>query len=664
MQTLLSLLGACALERRQKMIKNRISSLLTYGLFKSGGVSMFVLYVLLALPDCGVVSAHGKTFDILPWTDGIVYYKFDDGTFGPVAVHADDQTKIENQMARWEQALTITDPSSGETRKYIDFRPCGNNCPQNYLVIRYNRLNADGTEEECNNMSDPVGMELRDPDGHPEGRSDDGITELHFRRGTCPDEATANRPALPIPASKRTNQDDNTILHELGHVLGLWHEFNRTDADAYLVEQPDDLDYEAFADAFKTRSPKLMPLLGNYDYDSVMAYSGQHDLLDNPFSRQSAQAKTDDPANNNPLGGYLVDYSISPGVKSRLLQYYAYEYNENWGFFFRSLSYQTQRDPDELRYPYLADGIEAVGTPAIAYQSPRNYALFARGSDNRIYRQFYWTWTNDLPVADLWRSIGRNFSSDPSAVSRGPDRYDVVAVNDSGEVLRIKYIEGEWYDPSTIRGGYPTGGIKQDEDGNYIGPAIASRGFDLLDVFVVRSDGRLAVSTWSNNNWGQWRTLGAGYDVTARPAAVALSDSQVQLAINETDFNLYEPLVTFGQNVSFNLGDPKGATAPQAPPALTRRDTADNPYRVLITNADGRISHRFAHGSWRDIGGMPKPGTGPSAVAVGRFGAYIVMNGADLVGCDATCDDCDDPRAVNVNGTFIEPGGLWIRDFD
>lgn len=149
--------------------------------------------------------------------------------------------------------------------------------------------------------------------------------------------------------------------------------------------------------------------------------------------------------------------------------------------------------------------------------------------------------------------------------------------------------------------------------------------------------------------------------MTARPAAVALSATQVQFAINERAFNLYEPLATFGQNVSFNLGGLKGVTALQAPPALAKRDDVDNPYRVLVTNAEGRLSHRFARGSWRDIGGMPQPGTGPSAVAAGPFSVYIVINGADLVGCDATSDD---PTALTAHGTSIEPGGLWVRHFN
>ncbi|MBP7052685.1 MAG: hypothetical protein KBE65_16870 [Phycisphaerae bacterium] len=610
----------------------------------SEGVLLVVLCAFVASLPRRVVFAAEEAFDILPWTDGIVYYKFDDGSVGPVAVHADDQAKIENEMATWEQALTLADPSGSGTKRYIDFRPCGNTPRTNYLLVRYNHLNADGTEAECNNMPDPVGMEARDPDGHPENENDDGVTELHFRRGTCPAEADATHLSLPVPASARTNQPDRIILHELGHALGFWHEFNREDADRWLIEVPDE-DGDVFADSFGTKAG-LMPALGNYDYDSIMHYgSGKiggapdyNDYLDNTFDKGIQKAV------------------LSERDKSRLLQYLAHERYPNWGFF-KSLSSQSRYDPDELPDPYLVEGVEAMGTPAIAYQSPGNYTLFARGSDNCIYCQEYWTATNNLPVVDRWRSIGSRFSSDPAAVSRAADRYDVVAVNDQGDVQRIKYIEGVWYEPLTIRGGHPTGGLKQDDNGNYIGPAIASRGANLLEVFVVRSDGRLAVTTWSNNTWGQWRTLDDGYDITAQPAAVALSDAEIQLAINESHVFLYEPLLTFAPLVpSFSVGIAKAATANDAPPAIATRGGQTSRYRVLIANSYGRISHRTATGDWMEIGGILKPGTGPAAVATGDYSFRLLMNGEDATGCDLSYS--------SGPGRDSRPGGLWIRDCD
>jgi hypothetical protein len=641
------------------------------------------------------------------WPDGIVPYRFDDGTLGPVAVHPDDVAKIETQMARWEKAFTLTDPLTGEARQYLDFRRCDDQCSGSYLVIRYNKLFGDpdypasqenpvGTEAQCNNMSVPVGLELTpeaacgnilDKDELARCRARyDGITELHLRRGTCPSEARERgEKVLKVADSARTNQDCSTILHELGHALGLWHEFNRVDADAYLNEQPADLDGAAFSAAFNTRSVQLMPLLGNYDYDSIMAYGGHKDLHDYPFSRKCAEKKCND---TNPAGVcgddfkwccevYPTEYAISPGVKSRLLQYYAHQHRENWGFF-RSLSFtypapaggRDNTDVTQRRNPYLPGGVTSVGTPAIAFQSEGNYDVFARGSDNRLH----WRGVRNNLTPVPWQSLGCCFGSDPAAISTADGEIDLFAVGaTSGKLIHKRYQNGEWQAPVYVQGGYPAGGIKQTADGGYLGPAVASRGPGSLDVFVVRSDGRLSIVTLSNGQWTGWTSLGLGYNVTARPAAVALSATRVQLAINRDEVNLYEPVLIFPPEIpSFRLGSRRGTIASLSAPALTKRNDPDNPYRVLIVNADGRISHKFANGSWRDIGGMPKPGTGPSAVATGPSGAYILMNGADLIGCDASCGDWGDQQnqcALNANGNqilpgrLIEPGGLWLRHF-
>ena len=248
-------------------------------------------------------------------------------------------------------------------------------------------------------------------------------------------------------------------------------------------------------------------------------------------------------------------------------------------------------------------------------------------------------------------------------MSRGLNRIDVVAVNRDGDVQRIKYIDGVWAAPLTIRGGHPVAGLKHSTDEDYIGPAIASRGADLLDVFVVDDDGLLAVTTWANGNWGAWQTLAGRYNVTARPAAVALSATDVRLAINASDVLLYEPLATFGAGAPvFVRGNRTGTTAHQAPPTLTLRNGEIEHYRVLIANSQGRISHRLESGTWMDVGGIPKPGTGISAVATGDFTFMALMNGEDAIGCNLSCP-IGTAGAPRGGGQFKQPGGLWIRYF-
>lgn len=396
-----------------------------------------------------------------------------------------------------------------------------------------------------------------------------------------------------------------------------------------------------------------MPMLGNYDFDSVMqymSYDGDDNLRFrdrrwNTFSRN--------------VGDRVSDRDIS-----RVLQYYAQEHRPNWGFF-RSLStgLDDLSNPTALPDPYLAEGVEAVGTPSISYQSPGNYDIFALGSDDQLYWKSF---RGDEP--DDWISLGWHSGSEPAAVSRVDGEIDLVAAEfNRGRLFYNHFENGAWEGWEIILDGYPPGGIKGGTITQYIGPALVARRIDLLDVFMVRTDGLMAVTTLENGNWSLWRTLNGEYNVTTRPAAMALSISQVQLAINESGTNLYEPRVNFPPlEPFFELGDLTGHPADSTPPALASRwEDLNNPYRVLITNQDGRISHRFTQGRWRDIGGIPKPGSGPSAVAMGPYSALIVMNGEDAWSCDINCMDPDDDLNPEPLGPGkIQPGGLWLRKFE
>lgn len=598
----------------------------------SKSLTRSALFVAISV-FCGATPpAVGQVLDINLWPDGLVKYRYcqDDPTCSPsldltgrepspTGQGTGEKGDLRAMMTRWESALELPSPANGRLLKYVRFERCTNDCPDSHVLVRY--TNAVETGNMCS-------YDRTSGTGEKVGRNPSGQTVLHLRQDS--------------------RQPPRVMLHELGHCLGLWHEFNRRDADRWLWEVPD-LDGAEFEDAFHTRVG-LMPVLDRYDYDSIMHYSRLPDrraLFGDYFGNildKSAQGPV-----------------LSERDKSRVLQYYASERHSSWGFF-APIRHEPQ-DPDALPNPYLADGIEAVGTPAVAHQSPGNYDIFARGSNGHIYWKLFRQVGNVPFTFAGWRSIGCCFRSDPSAVSRSVDRIDVVAVSAGGDLRRIKYIEGTWSAPLTIRGGHPVAGIKNAGEG-YIGPAVASRGADLLDVFVVDGDGLLAVTTWSSANWGQWHTLGAGYDVTARPAAVALSATDVRLAINVRNVHLYEPLVTFSSPVPlFDLGDATATTASQTAPTLTTRNGQVDRYRVLIVNSRGRISHRLASGSWRDIGGIPLGRTGISAVATGDFTFMAIMNGEEATGCDLSCSTVPF-ETLTPGGHAIQAGGLWIRHFN
>ena len=75
-----------------------------------------------------------------------------------------------------------------------------------------------------------------------------------------------------IFASRACSMKLGTMIHELGHAIGFWHEHSRPDRDSYIRIQvyniwPDKLEN------FHKLPPTQVDMLGtSYDYDSIMHY--------------------------------------------------------------------------------------------------------------------------------------------------------------------------------------------------------------------------------------------------------------------------------------------------------------------------------------------------------------------------------------------------------
>lgn len=78
----------------------------------------------------------------------------------------------------------------------------------------------------------------------------------------------------------------DSLIHEIGHAIGLWHEQARTDRDAHIL-----IKWNHMKPAFKYNFEKRrhMQWLGPYDFSSIMHYDNKVKLF-TPLMPMSAWA--------------------------------------------------------------------------------------------------------------------------------------------------------------------------------------------------------------------------------------------------------------------------------------------------------------------------------------------------------------------------------------
>lgn len=66
-----------------------------------------------------------------------------------------------------------------------------------------------------------------------------------------------------------------TIIHEIGHAMGMWHEQSRTDRDIYVKVIKDNIEPK-YKDQFSKMNSSVMDSMGYaYDYESIMHYGSK-----------------------------------------------------------------------------------------------------------------------------------------------------------------------------------------------------------------------------------------------------------------------------------------------------------------------------------------------------------------------------------------------------
>ncbi len=89
--------------------------------------------------------------------------------------------------------------------------------------------------------------------------------------GTC--EAYVGYQATPAqPVTGSASCDESTILHEMGHVIGLWHEMTRSDRDSYVTVNYNNVVKADYPGNFLINTENQQNLTTYFDYASLMQY--------------------------------------------------------------------------------------------------------------------------------------------------------------------------------------------------------------------------------------------------------------------------------------------------------------------------------------------------------------------------------------------------------
>ena len=67
----------------------------------------------------------------------------------------------------------------------------------------------------------------------------------------------------------------STIVHELGHVVGFWHEHSRPDRDQYIRINWDNIHWSRMFNFNKLPTKEIDSMNVSYDYRSIMHYESQ-----------------------------------------------------------------------------------------------------------------------------------------------------------------------------------------------------------------------------------------------------------------------------------------------------------------------------------------------------------------------------------------------------
>ncbi|MET0898656.1 MAG: M12 family metallopeptidase [Mycobacterium sp.] len=316
-----------------------------------------------------------------------------------------------------------------------------------------------------------------------------------------------------------------TVIHEMGHAAGLWHEQSREDRNNFItinLANIPDAEEHNFSQHITDGDD-----VGGYDFGSIMHYpttafssNGQPTIVPKvplppgvTMGQRNGLSFGDRVAVHAMYGGWFPDWFQLPGrhifdnkkqhiaAVSRATnnldlfvlgldnRAYTHFWNGNWNGDWFPL-------PGQHIFDHTHQQISAVS------RTPNNLDLFVIGFDNKVYTHFWnGNWNGDwFPLPG--RHIFDHTKQKVAVVSRTPNNLDLFVIGFDNRVYTTFWsADGGWN-----QDWFPLPGQHVfDHTTQQI--AAVSRGPNNLDLFVVGLDNRVYTHFW-NGNWnGDWFPL-------------------------------------------------------------------------------------------------------------------------------------------------------------
>jgi hypothetical protein len=394
-----------------------------------------------------------------------------------------------------------------------------------------------------------------------------------------------------------------SIAHELGHVIGLFHEQQRPDRDAMVAVSSVALRDEP--QNYERLDHELM--IGAYDFTSVMHYSFNVAATD----RIALTKIHPDPAvpGGVPSPGDLEAPQFMYGVVPLRTPIAAHSRNSNHMEVWVIDSAGTLRGAWfdgqwQTWYHLWGQALPVGGHVAACGRSSDHMELFAVGTDSQLHG----IWFNG--AWQPWYSLGApNAAGLPpsapiAALSRNHNHMEFWVVG------KDKQLHGSWFQGSW-KGWYTLGG-RSFAPGAHV--VALKRNAQHMEVWAIGEDHLLHGNWWDGSSWRGWYTLndGVGPRLLSGGGLAVLSrnDDHMEIWSIGGDDRLHGIWFDGQWRDWYSLGAPAGTAFPAGAPlaALSRND--DHMEVWSVSNA-GRVEGNWWDGAWRGWyspdPGMPLP---------------------------------------------------------